>query len=300
MPNLLIKRCMTMSKKGKSLEKSLSELKRLVERATFALSKVEDVVAGIVTAIVSISALVSAGILEITAQPEAFRGLLNIIMLGSVGVWAIIRAISMYSVGFMERNVIRSVYFTFILNSSILVYSYRLYLSEDLVWPYILAVSPVIVATVLVLSSLGYALFRTISKEESVSPLLEEQEKIFERLLRTNVSSNVRRDLEKLRENNLKVISRLIVASQKYANMSRGSNVLAQAIFVAMIATAASIFIGSSASSYISGENFLLIGVLESVAIVISGLILWYLTSLQERTLRKEFSKIIEMSGLSI
>ncbi|MHA1505959.1 MAG: hypothetical protein ACTSR0_02030 [Candidatus Asgardarchaeia archaeon] len=289
-----------MSKKGKSLEKSLSELKRLVERATFALSKVEDVVAGIVTAIVSISALVSAGILEITAQPEAFRGLLNIIMLGSVGVWAIIRAISMYSVGFMERNVIRSVYFTFILNSSILVYSYRLYLSEDLVWPYILAVSPVIVATVLVLSSLGYALFRTISKEESVSPLLEEQEKIFERLLRTNVSSNVRRDLEKLRENNLKVISRLIVASQKYANMSRGSNVLAQAIFVAMIATAASIFIGSSASSYISGENFLLIGVLESVAIVISGLILWYLTSLQERTLRKEFSKIIEMSGLSI
>ncbi|MHA1596293.1 MAG: hypothetical protein ACTSWV_01465 [Candidatus Asgardarchaeia archaeon] len=288
-----------MSKKSKSLEKSLSELKRFIERATFALSKVEDVVAGIVTAIVSLSALVSAGILEITAQPETFRGLLNIVMLGSVGVWAVIRAISMYSVGFMERNVVRSVYFTFILNSSILVYSYRLYLSEDPVWPYILAVSPVIVATVLVLSFLGYTIFRTISKEDSISPLIEEQEKIFERVLKASVSSNIRKDLEKLRENNLKVVSRLIVASQKYANMSRGSNVLAQAILVAMIATAASIFIGGSASSYISGENFLWIGILESMAIVVSSLILWYLTSLQERTLRKEFSKIIEMSGLS-
>ncbi|MHA1626555.1 MAG: hypothetical protein ACTSYT_01515 [Candidatus Asgardarchaeia archaeon] len=288
-----------MSKKSKSLEKSLSELKRFIERATFALSKVEDVVAGIVTAIVSLSALVSAGILEITAQPETFRGLLNIVMLGSVGVWAVIRAISMYSVGFMERNVARSVYFTFILNSSILVYSYRLYLSEDPVWPYILAVSPVIVATVLVLSFLGYTIFRTISKEDSISPLIEEQEKIFERVLKASVSSNIRKDLEKLRENNLKVVSRLIVASQKYANMSRGSNVLAQAILVAMIATAASIFIGGSASSYISGENFLWIGILESMAIVVSSLILWYLTSLQERTLRKEFSKIIEMSGLS-
>ena len=164
-------------------ESPFQEVKKFTERATVAIAKIEDMLAGIVTAIVAIAGLATANIIQVTAQPEQFRGYMNIIMLGAVAIWAFVRFVSMYSSRFMEPTVLRAVYFTFVLNSAILIYSYRLYISQSPVWPYMLALSSAIVATAFVLSFLGYGLFKVLRRREQIEEAIKSQEELFKEIL---------------------------------------------------------------------------------------------------------------------
>lgn len=278
-------------------ESPLQEIKKFTERATVAIAKIEDMLAGIVTAIVAITGLATANIIQVTAQPEQFRGYMNIIMLGAVAVWAFVRFVSMYSSRFMEPTVIRAVYFTFVLNSAILIYSYRLYISQSPVWPYILALSSAIVATAFVLSLLGYGLFKVIRRREQIEEAIKSQEELFKEILESpKVSSEIKDKIMELRLRNLRLIDTLIMSTQKYASLSRGSNVLAQAILIAAIATGTSAIAGGIAAATISGETFLWAGIIETVAIIVVGLLVWYFTRIQEKVISEEFSTLLSIA----
>ncbi len=278
-------------------ESPLQEIKKFTERATVAIAKIEDMLAGIVTAIVAIAGLATANIIQVTAQPEQFRGYMNIIMLGAVAIWAFVRFVSMYSSRFMEPTVIRAVYFTFVLNSAILIYSYRLYISQSPVWPYMLALSSAIVATAFVLSFLGYGLFRVLRRREQIDEAIKSQEELFKEILESpKVPSEIKDKIMELRLRNLRLIDTLIMSTQKYASLSRGSNVLAQSILIAAIATGTSAIAGGIAAATISGQTFLWAGIIETVAIVIVGILVWYFTRIQERVLNEEFSALLSIA----
>lgn len=277
-------------------EEVFTEIKRYLEMAVAAIARVEDLVAGIVTAIVAIAGLASAGILVVAAQPEQFRGLMNVVMLGAVGVWAIIRFLSMYSARFMERTVIRAAYFVFVLNAAILIFSYRLYLNNDPIWPYMFALSSAIVATMFVLSVLGYGLFRILQQREFVEQTIKAQEELFKQLLEApSIPQDVKEKLAELRLRNLRLVDVLVSSMQRYAGVLRGSNVLGQAVVIAAIATGTSIAVGSLAATAISPETFLWVGVIETVVIILAGLLVWYLTRLQERMVHEELSSILKI-----
>jgi len=278
-------------------ESPLQEIKKFTERATVAIAKIEDMLAGIVTAIVAIAGLATANIIQVTAQPEQFRGYMNIIMLGAVAIWAFVRFVSMYSSRFMEPTVIRAVYFTFVLNSAILIYSYRLYISQSPVWPYMLALSSAIVATAFVLSFLGYGLFKVLRRREQIEEAIKSQEELFKEILESpKVPSEIKDKIMELRLRNLRLIDTLIMSTQKYASLSRGSNVLAQSILIAAIATGTSAIAGGIAAATISGETFLWAGIIETVAIIIVGILVWYFTRIQERVLNEEFSALLSIA----
>ena len=278
-------------------ESPLQEVRKFTERATVAIAKIEDVLAGIVSAIVAIAGLVAANILQITAQPEQFKGLMNVIMLGAVAIWAFVRFISMYSARFMEKSVLRAAYFTFVMNSAILIYSYKLYLTNNPIWPYMLALSSAIVATAFVLSLLGYGLFKTLRRRELLEETIKSQEELFKEILESpKVPSDVKDKIVELRLRNLRLIDTLIISTQKYASLSRGSNVLAQAILIAAIATGTSAIVGGIAAATISGETFLWAGITETVAIIIVGLLVWYLTLIQERVISEEFATLLSIA----
>ncbi len=278
-------------------ESPLQEIKKFTERATVAIAKIEDMLAGIVTAIVAIAGLATANIIQVTAQPEQFRGYMNIIMLGAVAIWAFVRFVSMYSSRFMEPTVLRAVYFTFVLNSAILIYSYRLYISQSPVWPYMLALSSAIVATAFVLSFLGYGLFRVLRRREQIDEAIKSQEELFKEILESpKVPSEIKDKIMELRLRNLRLIDTLIMSTQKYASLSRGSNVLAQSILIAAIATGTSAIAGGIAAATISGQTFLWAGIIETVAIVIVGILVWYFTRIQERVLNEEFSALLSIA----
>jgi len=278
-------------------ESPLQEIKKFTERATVAIAKIEDMLAGIVTAIVAIAGLATANIIQVTAQPEQFRGYMNIIMLGAVAIWAFVRFVSMYSSRFMEPTVIRAVYFTFVLNSAILIYSYRLYISQSPVWPYMLALSSAIVATAFVLSFLGYGLFKVLRRREQIEEAIKSQEELFKEILESpKVPSEIKDKIMELRLRNLRLIDTLIMSTQKYASLSRGSNVLAQSILIAAIATGTSAIAGGIAAATISGQTFLWAGIIETVAIVIVGILVWYFTRIQERVLNEEFSALLSIA----
>jgi len=278
-------------------ESPLQEIKKFTERATVAIAKIEDMLAGIVTAIVAIAGLATANIIQVTAQPEQFRGYMNIIMLGAVAIWAFVRFVSMYSSRFMEPTVLRAVYFTFVLNSAILIYSYRLYISQSPVWPYMLALSSAIVATAFVLSFLGYGLFKVLRRREQIEEAIKSQEELFKEILESpKVPSEIKDKIMELRLRNLRLIDTLIMSTQKYASLSRGSNVLAQSILIAAIATGTSAIAGGIAAATISGQTFLWAGIIETVAIVIVGILVWYFTRIQERVLNEEFSALLSIA----
>ena len=278
-------------------ESPLQEIKKFTERATVAIAKIEDMLAGIVTAIVAIAGLATANIIQVTAQPEQFRGYMNLIMLGAVAIWAFVRFVSMYSSRFMEPTVIRAVYFTFVLNSAILIYSYRLYISQSPVWPYMLALSSAIVATAFVLSFLGYGLFRVLRRQEQIEEAIKSQEELFKEVLESpKVPSEIKDKIMELRLRNLRLIDTLIMSTQKYASLSRGSNVLAQSILIAAIATGTSAIAGGIAAATISGQTFLWAGIIETVAIIIVGILVWYFTRIQERVLNEEFSALLSIA----
>ncbi|MEX2701823.1 MAG: hypothetical protein ACTSV7_08395 [Candidatus Baldrarchaeia archaeon] len=278
-------------------ESPLQEIKKFTERATVAIAKIEDMLAGIVTAIVAIAGLATANIIQVTAQPEQFRGYMNIIMLGAVAIWAFVRFVSMYSSRFMEPTVLRAVYFTFVLNSAILIYSYRLYISQSPVWPYMLALSSAIVATAFVLSFLGYGLFRVLRRREQIEEAIKSQEELFKEILESpKVPSEIKDKIMELRLRNLRLIDTLIMSTQKYASLSRGSNVLAQSILIAAIATGTSAIAGGIAAATLSGQTFLWAGIIETVAIVIVGILVWYFTRIQERVLNEEFSALLSIA----
>ncbi len=278
-------------------ESPLQEIKKFTERATVAIAKIEDMLAGIVTAIVAIAGLATANIIQVTAQPEQFRGYMNIIMLGAVAIWAFVRFVSMYSSRFMEPTVIRAVYFTFVLNSAILIYSYRLYISQSPVWPYMLALSSAIVATAFVLSFLGYGLFKVLRRREQIEEAIKSQEELFKEILESpKVPSEIKDKIMELRLRNLRLIDTLIMSTQKYASLSRGSNVLAQSILIAAIATGTSAIAGGIAAATISGQTFLWAGIIETVAIIIVGILVWYFTRIQERVLNEEFSALLSIA----
>nr|MDO8044788.1 hypothetical protein [Candidatus Baldrarchaeota archaeon] len=278
-------------------ESPLQEIKKFTERATVAIAKIEDMLAGIVTAIVAIAGLATANIIQVTAQPEQFRGYMNIIMLGAVAIWAFVRFVSMYSSRFMEPTVLRAVYFTFVLNSAILIYSYRLYISQSPVWPYMLALSSAIVATAFVLSFLGYGLFKVLRRREQIEEAIKSQEELFKEILESpKVPSEIKDKNMELRLRNLRLIDTLIMSTQKYASLSRGSNVLAQSILIAAIATGTSAIAGGIAAATISGQTFLWAGIIETVAIVIVGILVWYFTRIQERVLNEEFSALLSIA----
>lgn len=278
-------------------ESPFQEVKKFTERATVAIAKIEDMLAGIVTAIVAIAGLATANIIQVTAQPEQFRGYMNIIMLGAVAIWAFVRFVSMYSSRFMEPTVLRAVYFTFVLNSAILIYSYRLYISQSPVWPYMLALSSAIVATAFVLSFLGYGLFRVLRRREQIEEAIKSQEELFKEVLESpKVPSEIKDKIMELRLRNLRLIDTLIMSTQKYASLSRGSNVLAQSILIAAIATGTSAIAGGIAAATISGQTFLWAGIIETVAIIIVGILVWYFTRIQERVLNEEFSALLSIA----
>ena len=278
-------------------ESPLQEIKKFTERATVAIAKIEDMLAGIVTAIVAIAGLATANIIQVTAQPEQFRGYMNIIMLGAVAIWAFVRFVSMYSSRFMEPTVLRAVYFTFVLNSAILIYSYRLYISQSPVWPYMLALSSAIVATAFVLSFLGYGLFKVLRRREQIEEAIKSQEELFKEILESpKVPSEIKDKIMELRLRNLRLIDTLIMSTQKYASLSRGSNVLAQSILIAAIATGTSAIAGGIAAATTSGQTFLWAGIIETVAIVIVGILVWYFTRIQERVLNEEFSALLSIA----
>ena len=278
-------------------ESPLQEIKKFTERATVAIAKIEDMLAGIVTAIVAIAGLATANIIQVTAQPEQFRGYMNIIMLGAVAIWAFVRFVSMYSSRFMEPTVLRAVYFTFVLNSAILIYSYRLYISQSPVWPYMLALSSAIVATAFVLSFLGYGLFRVLRRREQIEEAIKSQEELFKEVLESpKVPSEIKDKIMELRLRNLRLIDTLIMSTQKYASLSRGSNVLAQSILIAAIATGTSAIAGGIPAATISGQTFLWAGIIETVAIIIVGILVWYFTRIQERVLNEEFSALLSIA----
>jgi len=278
-------------------ESPLQEIKKFTERATVAIAKIEDMLAGIVTAIVAIAGLVAANIIQVTAQPEQFRGYMNVIMLGAVAIWAFVRFVSMYSSRFMEPTVIRAVYFTFILNAAILIYSYRLYISQNPIWPYMLALSSAIVATAFVLSLLGYGLFKALRRRELIEETIKSQEELFKEILESpKVPSDIKDKIVELRLRNLRLIDTLMMSTQKYASLSRGSNVLAQAILIAAIATGTSAIAGGIAAATISGETFLWAGIIETVAIIIVGILVWYFTRIQERVISEEFSALLSIA----
>ena len=278
-------------------ESPLQEIKKFTERATVAIAKIEDMLAGIVTAIVAIAGLATANIIQVTAQPEQFRGYMNIIMLGAVAIWAFVRFVSMYSSRFMEPTVLRAVYFTFVLNSAILIYSYRLYISQSPVWPYMLALSSAIVATAFVLSFLGYGLFKVLRRREQIEEAIKSQEELFKEILESpKVPSEIKDKIMELRLRNLRLIDTLIMSTQKYASLSRGSNVLAQSILIAAIATGTSAIAGGIAAATISGQTFLWAGIIETVAIIIVGILVWYFTRIQERVLNEEFSALLSIA----
>ena len=278
-------------------ESPFQEVKKFTERATVAIAKIEDMLAGIVTAIVAIAGLATANIIQVTAQPEQFRGYMNLIMLGAVAIWAFVRFVSMYSSRFMEPTVIRAVYFTFVLNSAILIYSYRLYISQSPVWPYMLALSSAIVATAFVLSFLGYGLFRVLRRREQIEEAIKSQEELFKEILESpKVPSEIKDKIMELRLRNLRLIDTLIMSTQKYASLSRGSNVLAQSILIAAIATGTSAIAGGIAAATISGQTFLWAGIIETVAIIIVGILVWYFTRIQERVLNEEFSALLSIA----
>ncbi|MEX2703257.1 MAG: hypothetical protein Q6368_009365 [Candidatus Baldrarchaeota archaeon] len=278
-------------------ESPFQEVKKFTERATVAIAKIEDMLAGIVTAIVAIAGLATANIIQVTAQPEQFRGYMNLIMLGAVAIWAFVRFVSMYSSRFMEPTVIRAVYFTFVLNSAILIYSYRLYISQSPVWPYMLALSSAIVATAFVLSFLGYGLFRVLRRREQIEEAIKSQEELFKEVLESpKVPSEIKDKIMELRLRNLRLIDTLIMSTQKYASLSRGSNVLAQSILIAAIATGTSAIAGGIAAATISGQTFLWAGIIETVAIIIVGILVWYFTRIQERVLNEEFSALLSIA----
>ncbi|MHA1721487.1 MAG: hypothetical protein ACTSXW_00235 [Candidatus Baldrarchaeia archaeon] len=278
-------------------ESPLQEIKKFTERATVAIAKIEDMLAGIVTAIVAIAGLATANIIQVTAQPEQFRGYLNIIMLGAVAIWAFVRFVSMYSSRFMEPTVLRAVYFTFILNAAILIFSYRLYISQNPIWSYMLALSSAIVATAFVLSLLGYALFRVLRRRELIEETIKSQEELFKEILESpKVPSDIKDKIMELRLRNLRLIDTLIMSTQKYASLSRGSNVLAQAILIAAIATGTSAVAGGIAAATISWGTFLWAGMIETVAIIIVGILVWYFTRIQEKVISEEFSTLLSIA----
>jgi len=160
-----------------------------------------------------------------------------------------------------------------------------------------LALSSAIVATAFVLSLLGYGLFKTLRRRELLEETIKSQEELFKEILESpKVPSDVKDKIVELRLRNLRLIDTLIISTQKYASLSRGSNVLAQAILIAAIATGTSAIVGGIAAATISGETFLWAGITETVAIIIVGLLVWYLTLIQERVISEEFATLLSIA----